>query len=174
MDGDEVIFLPTPHSPKFTFVGHTLPEEVGAARVKIGRSSEHQAHNSPVKRQRAVGTGRSRKRKVPPAATQDGSDERSGGMDGGVIGVPESNRDAITELYDGGEIEDPEVEDPDLRARLNGDGEYEVYVESALADVAGFIQLHNSLFVVQGWNKQRGMSDSVSNYYILLPFSRSS
>jgi len=152
---EQEISLPTPPSPTLGFDGYTFPEEADseAVRPSGARTSFKypDLHPSPVKRQRDFKSRNNLKRKHQPTEDKDGA--AAEGIDSdhlmeGFLAVFEGD------VGDGADtnVEGLELVEPGIKV----DDHYEAYVEAVLADVAGFFQLRESLFVVQGWNKQAG------------------
>lgn len=60
-----------------------------------------------------------------------------------------------------------EMGDTTSQEIISDPSEYDDYVDSVLADVAGFVQLSEAIFVVQGWEARKpNVSDNCSEHVV--------
>jgi len=150
---EEAISLQAPPSPTFIFNGYTsniesavtpLPYNYGQGSFKY---PEH--HGSPVKRQRDYATRTSVKRRRNPNETEALGDVNiDDAMDSQAAA-------ALHDVFNDGPNTFEPVDPEELGETF--DEEYEAYAEAALAGVASFDQIQDTLFVVQGWDKRVGI-----------------
>jgi len=157
---EEKISLAAPPSPTFTFKGYGTLAPATASRITATTSrataSSKYPHPqiSPVKRQRQFSARNPLKRKHHPDETGHVAAPGDMSNSDARIGSPAAFEDNLTNLDDLSNQLLDALGPGELGS--NSDCEYEDYVEAALADVAGFIQLRETLFVVQGWDKRAG------------------